>query len=193
MACLWTLAPAANASTNFVTNGDFETLSATALNANSTMSTDGGFICATSGNTTCASNLEDWSSTCHAQSGSVPGGGSGFGCGATGTVASIIFAGTNGTAFNNHIGLYSAQNSPTGGNFIAIDGDPAYNASISQTIAGLTVGDTYSLSFDMAAAQQKGTTGNTLNGGLSLLAVRRRLQLSCPIHQGNFSPGCSRR
>lgn len=50
--------------------------------------------------------------------------------------------------------------SPTGGNYVAADG--AYGtAPISQTIAGLTVGALYQLSFYWAAAQQKGFDGAT--------------------------------
>ena len=51
--------------------------------------------------------------------------------------------------------------SPTGGNFVALDGDTLYNASLSQTISGLTVGATYSLSFDWAVAQFADRTGDT--------------------------------
>jgi hypothetical protein len=51
--------------------------------------------------------------------------------------------------------------SPTGGNFVALDGDTLYNASLSQTISGLTVGATYTLSFDWAAAQFADRTGDT--------------------------------
>ncbi len=130
------------------TNGDFSTLSATAGNANSTMGANGGYICANTGNSTCVSNIAGWSSTCKTNA-----------CGTSGTVASILFAGTAGAAFNGGIGLWSVANSPTGGNYIAIDGDPSFNASISQTVTGLTNGATYAISFSMGAAQQAGTTG----------------------------------
>jgi len=50
--------------------------------------------------------------------------------------------------------------SPDGGNFIAGDGD--YDTGpISQTINGLTVGDTYNVSFYWAASQQYGYYGAT--------------------------------
>jgi len=53
--------------------------------------------------------------------------------------------------------------SPAGGNFIA--SDPAYLAgSISQTITGLTKGDTYTVGFYFAGAQQAGYTGATTEG-----------------------------
>jgi hypothetical protein len=48
--------------------------------------------------------------------------------------------------------------SPNGGNFIAMDG--AFQAGpLSQTIDGLTAGQTYTLSFDWAGAQQQGFDG----------------------------------
>jgi len=56
---------------------------------------------------------------------------------------------------NNGLGA-----SPTGGNFLAADG--AYNNGVvSQQITGLIVGQTYSLSFNWAGAQQSGYTGAT--------------------------------
>lgn len=48
--------------------------------------------------------------------------------------------------------------SPEGGNFIAGDG-AYYEGAISQTVSGLTVGQQYTLSFWMAAAQQSGFDG----------------------------------
>jgi hypothetical protein len=45
--------------------------------------------------------------------------------------------------------------SPTGGNFVAADGD-YQTASITQTINGLTIGQTYAVSFAWAGAQQSG-------------------------------------
>ena len=44
--------------------------------------------------------------------------------------------------------------SPQGGNFIAIDGTDGFNGSIYQTISGLTVGETLTLSFYLATAQE---------------------------------------
>jgi len=51
--------------------------------------------------------------------------------------------------------------SPTGGNFVGMDG--AYQVSaLSQSVSGLVVGGQYALSFYMAGAQQQGFTG-TIN------------------------------
>jgi PEP-CTERM motif len=51
--------------------------------------------------------------------------------------------------------------SPDGGNFVAFDGDPTPGArqTMSQTISGLTVGETYHLSFDWAATQYEFVNG----------------------------------
>ena len=85
----------------------------------------------------------------------------------------MLFPNTNGSAFNNNNGLYSIANSPDGGNFVAIDGDPLYTAPLSQTISGLTVGHEYQLSFYQASGQQKGDSratteywGVTFGGGV---------------------------
>lgn len=43
--------------------------------------------------------------------------------------------------------------SPGGGAFLAIDGDPSDPGQVSTTVTGLTVGNTYTLTFDWAAAQ----------------------------------------
>jgi hypothetical protein len=50
---------------------------------------------------------------------------------------------------------------PTGGNFIAMDGDGPSAGALSQSISGLTVGQSYTLSFDWAGAQFTDGTGAT--------------------------------
>lgn len=50
--------------------------------------------------------------------------------------------------------------SPISGNFVAIDGDPKVQGSISQSISGLVVGKTYTLTFDWGAAQLKNRSGD---------------------------------
>ena len=57
--------------------------------------------------------------------------------------------------------LYSVTNSPTGGAFVALDGDPGLVSTISQTIGGLTVGSQYKLDFDWGAGQVQSRTGAT--------------------------------
>ena len=50
--------------------------------------------------------------------------------------------------------------SPTGGNFVAMDGDFG-TSPVTQTITGLTAGKNYTLSFNYAFGQQKNYTGET--------------------------------
>jgi hypothetical protein len=49
--------------------------------------------------------------------------------------------------------------SPNGGNFMGLDGDPAANGSLDQTITGLTSGVTYKLSFEWAGIELFNRTG----------------------------------
>lgn len=51
--------------------------------------------------------------------------------------------------------------SPTGGNFVAIDGDVGVRGAISQSIAGLVAGQKYVLEFDWGAGQVQSRTGPT--------------------------------
>ncbi len=58
-----------------------------------------------------------------------------------------------GPANGNNNGLTS---SPQGGAYMAFDSDPSFHGDFTQTIAGLAVGATYTLSFYMAGAQEDG-------------------------------------
>jgi hypothetical protein len=64
-----------------------------------------------------------------------------------------------GTA-SNGVGLTVSSSfpasSPVGGNFVAADGNPSTESGFSQTITGLTPGQTYTVSFYQAAGQQAG-------------------------------------
>jgi len=67
-------------------------------------------------------------------------------------------------AGDGDVALYSPTGaSPDGGNFIGADPD-YHNGAISQTITGLTAGDTYMVTFDYAGAQQVGYSGKTTEG-----------------------------
>jgi hypothetical protein len=52
--------------------------------------------------------------------------------------------------------------SPDGGNFIIDDSTQQYTGYLSQTVNGLRVGDTYTLSFYQAGSQQQGFYGDTI-------------------------------
>jgi hypothetical protein len=63
-----------------------------------------------------------------------------------------------GGSINNGL----TASSPAGGNFVALGGDPNLVLQpISQTLTGLTVGDTYQVGFWWAGAQQSGAIGAT--------------------------------
>jgi len=62
-------------------------------------------------------------------------------------------------------------NSPIGGNFVEADGNPSYEDSFSYQLSGLTVGETYSLSFFQAFGQQTGFSSATTNQWIVGLGV----------------------
>ena len=57
--------------------------------------------------------------------------------------------------------LWAATNSPTGGAFVALDGDSSVRGGVSQNVSGLKTGDTYALTFSWAAGQLQSRTGPT--------------------------------
>lgn len=79
--------------------------------------------------------------------------------------ANLTFLDTPGTATSSNGGyaVYGpfAATSPTGGNFVQMDGDPNYAGVIYQQINNLVVGKNYNLNFYQAAGQQAGFTGST--------------------------------
>jgi hypothetical protein len=121
----------AASATEFVTNGGFESSASTQSQA---------FF----GNATPATN---WTSTgsfvlyCTA------------GAGTTCDSAILGGAALAGPANGNNNGLTS---SPQGGAYMGFDSDPSFHGDFTQTIAGLTVGESYTLSFYMAGAQEEG-------------------------------------
>ena len=152
--------PASADTINLVTNGTFSSTS---------LSGTGGFLCANTGGTTCTSAVASWSATCATG-----------GCTGTKTPSSVLFAGSNGSAWNNGSGLYwnGIGNAPLGGNVIGIDGDAQYTSVLSQSVSGLKVGETYLLQFYQAASQQTGLSGKTteqwsvsLGGGTSQISA----------------------
>ena len=133
LAALAAFSGAAHADTvNLVTNGDF------------TNATTGQFQ-ANANNSVANAQVAGWTSTGY----------------------NFVFA-ANGGDDNSYLELWSSKNggvgtlanSPTGGNYIGADGAFQVGA-ISQTINGLVAGQQYSVSFDWAAAQQKGFDGQT--------------------------------
>jgi hypothetical protein len=80
-----------------------------------------------------------------------------------GTPYYIWGPGANGGGVSNGL----TASSPTGGNFLSSDADPMTAVMISQTLSGLTVGASYTLIFDYAAAQYRSTTPGQFQDGPS--------------------------
>jgi hypothetical protein len=85
--------------------------------------------------------------------------------GPNGDLVSIDAPGTatqNNQTHGNAYAVYGPfADPPPGGNFIQADGNPDFESSFNQDIHGLTIGETYDLSFWQAAGQQQGFTGDT--------------------------------
>ena len=80
--------------------------------------------------------------------------------------------------------------SPDGGAFIGLDGDFA-SGPVTQTISGLTAGDTYAVSFYWAAAQQSGFNGPTVQAMNVCLGSTGETYFntgSQPLSGGNNNP-----
>lgn len=73
----------------------------------------------------------------------------------------LSVAGVNGDAFMGNVVFFGATSAPNNGVVIAADGDPDWAGSIEQTVNGLTPGDSYTLEFYWAGAQQQGFSGDT--------------------------------
>jgi len=97
--------------------------------------------------------------------------------------------------FGNYVELYGPGNGyangmpatdPGGGNFVALDSSFDTGA-ISQTISGLTSGNSYTLSFYWAAAQQYGKPGSTYDQLAVSLGASTQDTAQLNIAQGGFS------
>jgi hypothetical protein len=80
----------------------------------------------------------------------------------TGTVAAdtSINADTRYTSSEaQHLNSNVNSLSPDGGAFVGLDGDPGFSGPLTQVISGLTVGETYQLSFYWAGAELSNRTG----------------------------------
>ena len=148
--CLLAISPVAHAAANLVQNGDFE----------QTTLTSSGQVTST--------NLTGWTTSSYTMLYLPQATVLNLGlpvANPSGTSADTTGA-TNGAGGNVKLwgpGDGSANGlteSPTGGNFLAADGDSGVGP-ISQTVNGLTVGYTYNLTFSWAAAQQYGFNGAT--------------------------------
>ncbi len=78
--------------------------------------------------------------------------------------------------------------SPDSGNFILADGDPSYTGAFSQTLSGLTIGQTYRLTFYQAAGQQAGFTGPTTEQWSVSFGNDTQLSSLFSLPQGGVGP-----
>jgi hypothetical protein len=142
-------AMAAGAQANeLITNGSFSTLSSTGTTS----------LIGNSGTT--ADVLQGWTTTSGYSFLVTPSEAQASGSGSTHSVAILNGSGSNTISFWMGAGASQFSTSPDGGNFIAQDGG-YQTGTLSQSVAGLTVGDHYQLTFYQAGAQQSGYTGST--------------------------------
>jgi hypothetical protein len=78
--------------------------------------------------------------------------------------------------------------SPDGGNFIEADGSSGLRSPISQTITGLTNGQTYNVSFYQAAGQQVNDSGPTTEQWQVSLGSSTQYSALMSIPQGGVNP-----
>ncbi len=138
------LIPAANA-VNLITNGGFETTT------NGTNKQIGTLVGSESKFTTLPGWYTTNAATANPAFNLVFAAGAGETVGAANRFAGLVtFYGLSNTGANTFVGV-----SPSGGNYVAIDGGFDVGA-LNQQISGLTVGQDYTLSFSWAVAQQSG-------------------------------------
>ena len=141
-ALIGAVAPA-EAAVNLVTNGDFE---------QTTLAGSNGF-----GDRYATNQVAGWSSNAYSF---IFAPGEADTVGAEGERGHLWLWGPDFPRGNGASDNGLPDTSPTGGNFVAIDG--AYEqAPLTQMISGLDVGTNYTLSFYWAAAQQMGYNGTT--------------------------------
>jgi hypothetical protein len=78
--------------------------------------------------------------------------------------------------------------SPQGGNFVQSDSTPNYALPITQTISGLTAGQSYTLSFYQAAGQGLGNSGATTDQWEVTLGSDTQYSSLMSIPQGGMFP-----
>jgi hypothetical protein len=111
---------------------------------------------------------------------------------ASGTADTTGAAGQYGTLTlygpgNGHANGLPAT-SPTGGNYLGLDADVAYDAPVQQTVTGLTVGQTYALSFWWAGAQQTTFGGPTTDTLMATLGGVTQTTPTINVANQGYSP-----
>ena len=148
------LSTGAQAGPNLVENGGFEMNTLPAPNATLTPSNASG--AEVDNNWQYGNALTGWTS----------GSGNTYNILFFGNVANAksINADTRFSSEDQHLNSNFNALSPNGGNFMGLDGDPAANGTLNQTIMGLTSGVKYDLSFYWAGTELSNRTGFTTIG-----------------------------
>jgi hypothetical protein len=100
------------------------------------------------------------------------------------------FVDAPGTADMNPLPVYPGfpATSPIGGNFVQTDSTPSFALPITQSISGLTAGQSYALSFYQAAGQGQGDTGATTDQWEVTLGSSTQFSSLMSIPQGGMFP-----
>lgn len=136
------LSSPALAATNLVTNGGFETVAA------SLAGTSFEFGASYAGRSTAVTG---WTSA----------NASAYNVLFNASNAGSVGASTRWGDTNEYLWNYTGGTATTGNNFVALDGDSTVRGALTQMINGLTVGQTYALTFDWAAGQFRTRDGAT--------------------------------
>jgi len=105
--------------------------------------------------------------------------------GSSGELIAVGQQGSEGQAgANNAYAVYTnpgfTNTVPSGYNFYQADGNPQFEAVIQQTVTGLILGNTYTLTFQQAAGQQTGFSGATTEQWKVFLG-KGGIGTSCPV------------
>ncbi|HVC61285.1 MAG TPA: PEP-CTERM sorting domain-containing protein [Acetobacteraceae bacterium] len=99
---------------------------------------------------------------------------------------------TQGGTYPVGIQTYGNPSGAIPGNYVEADGNPHYESGFSRELTGLTVGQTYTLSFYQAASQQNGFSGSTTNQWIVSLGTSGLFSASASDPSvGNTSCGSS--
>ena len=103
----------------------------------------------------------------------------------------LTFIDAPGTADDgSYLSVYGPfpATSPVGGWFVEADGDGPFRDNIFQTISGLTVGQSYVVSFYQAAGQQVGFTGPTTERWLVSFGGTTQASSTFSLPEGGVGP-----
>jgi hypothetical protein len=97
---------------------------------------------------------------------------------------------SNGLTANSGATTTGGYTGQAGGNYVALDADPAVNGALSQTISGLVVGTGYALTFEWATAELdvSGSTTQTTESLQVSLGGQTQSTATLTTAAGGFNP-----